>query len=169
MYFTNFYNIILLNFIFFTKIMKKIFSLIILSLLIFFWNILNTFSYSISIWWNNNVITWEWEKSPYCPNPWDCSLERWINEVKWKIDWIETNLTAAAYIQQIILYVLWFFALVTIIIIIWAWVMILMSAWNDDRVETAKKIIINCVIWLVVIFLAYPITNFIISIFDNSR
>ena len=63
---------------------------------------------------------------------------------------------------------MWFLFFVTVVIIIWAWVVILTSAWNDDKVENAKKIIINCIIWLIVIFLAYPIARFIIWIFDQA-
>ncbi|ATU05451.1 hypothetical protein BKN14_03285 [Candidatus Gracilibacteria bacterium HOT-871] len=122
----------------------------------------------INVGGNNNIIRTD-TKIPYCPNPGDCSLDKGIEESKGKIDGIKSDGTAADYIQDIIIYVLGFLFLITVIIIIWAGAIILTSAGNDDKVENAKKIIINCVIGMVVIFAAYPISSFIIGIFIKTR
>lgn len=148
--------------------MRKIIFWILAIFLLISLFVSDTQASQINVWWNNNIIRTD-TKIPYCPNPWDCSLDKWIEESKWKIDWIKSDWTAADYIQDIIIYVLGFLFLITVIIIIWAWAIILTSAWNDDKVENAKKIIINCVIWMVVIFAAYPISSFIIWIFIKTR
>lgn len=98
----------------------------------------------------------------------DCSLESWINDAKGQVDVIKSDWTAVSYVQEIVMYVLGFLFLVTVLIIIWAWVRILTSAGNDDVVQKSKKIIINAIIWLIVIFLAYPIASFVVNLFDRS-
>lgn len=149
--------------------MKKIFFYI----LLFF---MSLFSFGLNISANNSTITIWWDKifdtkptNPYCSEPGDCSLKKWIDETKWKIHWIEKNWTAVSYIQWVISYILSFLFLVTVLIIIWAWFTILTSAWNDDKVDSAKKIIKNSIIWLIVIFLAYPISSFIVWTFEKAK
>jgi len=151
--------------------MKKIFFYIAIFFAIFSFNFSNTFAYNDfdlakaanSALFNNTPTV------PYCPpGASECGLDKWIEQSKEWIDWIKKDWDFASYLQEIILYVLWFLFFVTVVIIIWAWVVILTSAWNDDKVENAKKIIINCIIWLIVIFLAYPIARFIIWIFDQA-
>lgn len=150
--------------------MKKIISLLI-CFFVFFSGLSNVWAVSFessSIFWDTKI------SQPYCKNPEDCGLQKWIEETKWQIKWVVNGenwqpQNAVEYIQKVVSFVLSFLFALTVLLIIFAWVMILTSAWNDDRVETAKKIIKNSVIWLLVIFLAYPISNFIISIFVNSK
>lgn len=108
----------------------------------------------------NNVIYCSWDK--------DCGLEKWIEKTK-VINSIEKDADAASYAQRVVVYVLWFLFFVTVLIIIWAGAVILTSAWNDDKIEKAKKIIMNCIIWIIVIFLAYPITSFVVWVFDKAK
>lgn len=149
--------------------MKKI-LLLLLSFLLLFWLNLKVDSYTIpkSISWQWQVIQQDSPKNPYCSDG-NCDLEKWIDLAKNQIKWVEKDKTASTYVQDIVLYVLWFLFFITVLIIIWAWVIILTSAWNDDKVENAKKIIINCVIWIILIFLAYPITSFVVWLFDKGK
>lgn len=149
--------------------MKKIFTSIVLFLTICFAWVFMTSSASAVNVINHKSIFWEDAKQPYCPNPSDCWLEKGIEEAKWQVSSLETEGTAVSFLQDRIDYVLWFLLAISVIIIIFAWVMILTSAWNDDRIQTAKKIIMYCVIWIMVIFVAYPITKFIIDILDKSK
>lgn len=102
---------------------------------------------------------------PYCDTDDECGLEQWINEVKnsW-IDWVVTEGLASDYLQNIVVYVLWFLAIVWVILIIYSWFRLLVSAWNEEQMTNSKKIILYVVIWIVIIFLAWPITNFIIDV-----
>lgn len=116
--------------------------LIIISIwLSIFYNIENTFSAS------------DWK---YCPESDPFCLEQKVdNELKttWKIDEVATS---------IINYLLWFLYLVAIIYwLYWAW-HIISAWWEEEKTKKWRTIIIRAVIWLVVIFLAWPIARFII-------
>lgn len=149
--------------------MKKILAFIIMIFSFFNFLFLEVWAFSINQ--KDWIINSENVKIPYCdPNSWqECGFEQWIKKSKEGITSIETEKTAVDYIQDVILYIFGFLFFVTVLIIIWAWVTILISAWNDDKVENAKKIIINCIIWICVIFLAYPIARFVIWTFDKAK
>jgi hypothetical protein len=104
---------------------------------------------------------------PYCQN-WNCWLEEWIKEIEGSgINWVVMHWTASEYIQKIVVYLLSFLALVAVLIIIYAWVNILTSAGDDERVKKSTWMIKYAIIWLVIIFLAYPITTFVIWVFNR--
>lgn len=66
-------------------------------------------------------------------------------------------------IMEMIKYLSWFLWFIAILYwLYWAWN--IFSALSDDnKVKNWKTIIIRACIWLVIIFLAYPITNFVIN------
>jgi len=151
--------------------MQKIYSYLAL-FFVFIFSFVTVSAHTIVIPGSNNNIfnEWKWDwKIPYCNNG-DCSFEKWVETIKNSdLATIKRDWTAVSYIQDVVNYVLGFLFAITVIFIIWAWVMILTSAWNDDKVEKAKKIIIHAIIWLCVIFLAYPISSFVIDIFTNTK
>jgi hypothetical protein len=106
---------------------------------------------------------------PYC-NDGKCWFIEWINEI-WKsnIDWVITKGTASDYIQRVVVYLLRFLALVAVIVIIYAWFNILTAAWEDEKVKKSKSMILYAIVGLAIIFLAWPITTFIIGIFTSSN
>ena len=138
--------------------MKKI--LIILIWLFSLFSLTNIVDASIFQNWSTEI--------QYCS--WDsCWLDKWINEVaKSDIDWMVKNTTMSSYIQRILVYLLWFLKLVSVILVIYAWFNMLTSAWNDEKFKKSKTMIIYAIIWLAVIWLAWPITNFIINLFVNN-
>ena len=132
--------------------MKKIF-LFVISVFISFVLLNNV---DASIFWSNN------SNIPYCN--WDeCSLEKWVEYAKW-VDWVVTTWTASEYVQKIVVYLLSFLKLVAVILIIYAWFNMLTSAWDEEKAKKSKTIIVFAIIWLLIIYLAWPITNFIIDI-----
>lgn len=141
--------------------MKKIFSYITLIFIIWISNffVVNTFA-ADHIFWDNVT-------QPYCSEGSKCWLEEWIEEIKWKVEWIKTEWTAVDYVQWVVSYILTFLFAITVILIMWAWFMILTAAGDSDKIDKAKKIITNCIIGLMVIFLAYAITSFIVDIFTK--
>lgn len=151
--------------------MQKIYSYLAL-FFVFIFSFWTVSAYSVTVWGSNSNIFNEGNNSwkvPYCNNG-DCSFEKWVETIKNSdLATIKREWTAVSYIQDVVNYVLGFLFAITVIFIIWAWVMILTAAWNDDRVEKAKKIIIHAIIWLCVIFLAYPISSFVIDIFTNTK
>jgi len=110
-----------------------------------------------SIFWGTNV------KIPYCESWDDCSLEEWV-QYAWDISSVVTTWTASAYIQKIVVYILTFLKLLAVLLIIYAWFNMLTAAWDEEKAKKSKTIIVFAIIWLLIIFLAWPITNFVIDI-----
>lgn len=141
--------------------MKYILSVLSLIFLIFSFSI-TTNSYAAS----NSIFNNQTNKIPYCDDGWECGLKEWIEAIK-DIDAIETSRSASEYIQAVVKYVLWFLALITIIIIIYSWFNILTSIWDEEKAKKSKTIIIYSIIWLAIIFLAWPISDFIFKVLNS--
>ena len=142
---------------------KKINKIIILILLIFsnlflLWINL-TQADDCGIWW----LCWNTDSIKYCK--WDsCWLDKGIAEVKANLwDEVEKEYTALQYTQKIIGYVLTFLATISVIYIIYAWFMIMISGGDEEKLNSQKKTIISVIIWIVVIWLAYSI---VLTVFD---
>ncbi len=140
-------------------------------LLVYLWllfAILFSATFSVNAWVfqdnDNNSI-------PYCK--WDeCGLKKGIEEAKWKVKDIyddSDSKWASDYLQDIVIYLLWFLYFVWVIIIIYAWFVILTANWDEEKVSKAKKIILYVIIGMIVIFLAGPITNFILDMFREAK
>jgi len=139
--------------------MKNIKIILLFILLIFsFW--FNTNSIFADFWSdtfnnsNDNSI-------PYCQEG-ECWIEQWIKDLK-NIQDIETDRKASVYIQDIVINVLWYLYLIWVILIIYAWFLILTSTWDEEKIKKWKNIIIFTVIWIIVIYLASPIIKFVIG------
>lgn len=106
---------------------------------------------------------------PYCK--WnECSLEKGIEESRWQVENIyDGSKWASKYIQDILIYLLWFLYFIGVVIIIYAWFTILTANWDEEKVSKAKKIILYVIIGMIVIFLAGPITNFILDMFKSAK
>lgn len=98
---------------------------------------------------------------------WNCdSISDGTNLVKYEINDIEKDRTFSQFVQDILIYLLWFLSLIAIIYIIYAWFMILIWAWDEEKLKKSKTTILYVVIWMVLIWLAYPITLFIINVLN---
>lgn len=107
---------------------------------------------------------------PYCSwQDWvDCSLDSWVNTVsKWVND-IEQHKKFTQKVQDITSYAIWFIALLGVLYIIYAWFGILTDSWDWAKVKKSKSIITYVLLWIVVIFLAYPIINWAITQLLNT-
>lgn len=93
----------------------------------------------------------------------ECNLKTWIEQSKDIIDGVETERTFSEYIQDIVVYILWFLSIIAVIFIIYAWFTILTWAWDEEKLKTSKKTIIYVVIWMIVIWSAYSIVLLIID------
>lgn len=114
----------------------------------------NAFTLS-SLFWANNKVHIE------CATA-GCSLSGGVANVKSTVWGIETwSLTS--YIQVIVPYILSFVSLIAVIYIIYAWFRILTWAWEEEVLKKQKSTIFYVVIWITIIWLAYPITKFIID------
>lgn len=84
----------------------------------------------------------------------------WLDKIKW---WLQGSTdTVDIVVQDYIVYLFWFLALIAILYWIY-WGFSILSAWDDEeKVSKWKTIIIQAIIWLLIIFLAWPITSFFI-------
>lgn len=140
--------------------MKKIVLFLIIFLFSSFYFYYSNADFSDIIGWGNKIIYCQWDS---------CWLDKWVDLVREELDdWIRKDEKASVYIQQVVVYILWFVTLIAVLYIIYAWFMILTSAWDTDKREKQKKILISVFIWILVIWLSYAIVNFIISILDRS-
>ncbi len=139
--------------------MKKIFfSLIAL----FFLSLSFQTVWASTIWWTSDT------EIPYC-NWDDCWLDQWVQQVKDSgIDGVVTEWKASEYVQWITAYILWFLSIIAVLIIIYAWFNLLTSAWDEEKAKKSKTIIIFTILWLVIIYLAGPITTFVVDVLTQG-
>lgn len=106
----------------------------------------------------NNTTT----EIPYCK--WnDCWIKQWVESIK-SIEWMENKASASQYIQRVTKYILWFLALVATLFIIYSWFVLLTWAWDEEKSKKSKTIIVYSLLWIVIIFLAWPIVDFILKV-----
>jgi len=105
------------------------------------------------------------QKIQYCDwSDWtECSLSWWISQVWNKVDWIVNDRTFSQYIQDIIAYLIWFLFFVALVYVLYAWFKILVSSWEEEELKKSKSIIAYVIIWIILIFLAYSIVNFVMK------
>ena len=128
--------------------------------------IFSIFSLSVNAWFSD---LFGWSSPKVNINCWgkDCNIQTWIEEVKWTVNWIETERWLAEYIQDIVLYILSFVSIIAVIYIIYSWFRILTWGWDEENLKKQKTNILHVILWMIIIWLAYPITIFIIWIFNN--
>jgi len=95
----------------------------------------------------------------------DCWLTQWIDALKW-LEYIETERSFSVYAQDIVKFLLWFVYLVAVAFIVYAWFNLLTGAGDEEKAKKSKGMIIYVVIWILIIFLAGPITEFILNILN---
>jgi len=98
---------------------------------------------------------------------WDCNIKTWVEEVKKTINWIETDRPLSEYIQDVVVNILTFLSIIAVIYIIYAWFRILTWAWEEEVLKKQKSTILYVIIGMAVIWLAYPITTFIVWILNS--
>jgi len=136
--------------------MKYLVWILAFVILIFsFWNVFGA---------TNSIFNNSTNRIPYC-NYWECWLVEWVNSVR-NINAIEKNRSASQYIQDVTIYVLSFLALIATLYIIYAWFNLLTSAWDEDKAKKSKTIILYAIGWLLIIFIAWPLIDFVLNIIN---
>lgn len=59
-------------------------------------------------------------------------------------------------------YLTWFIWVITIVLIIWAWFLMISSSWNEDKNKKAKSIIRFIFIWIILIAISVSLFNFMV-------
>jgi len=140
------------------KIISKLLIVLILSI----W----TFSVNTNAWFFDDLFQESQPKVNVVCDWGDCNIQTWIENVKNSVNWIETNRSLSQYIQDIVVFILSFLSIIAVIYIIYAWFRILIWAWDEEVLKKQKSTILYVIIWMAVIWLAYPITIFIIGILN---
>ena len=146
----------------------RVFSKILLILILGFW----VFSFNANAWFFNDLL---WDSQVKIDIWIDCwenwqqlCIDAWIEKVKDTVNWIEKERTLSDYIQSVVAYLLTFLSIIAVLYIIYAWFRILTWAWEEEVLKKQKTTILYVIIWIAVIWLAYPITKFIISLFSDT-
>lgn len=66
-------------------------------------------------------------------------------------------------IANVIRIALSFLGIVAVLIVLWGGILWMTAAGNDDKVETAKKVLFSGLIGLIIILSAFAITNFVVN------
>ena len=69
-------------------------------------------------------------------------------------------------IRNILEYLLGFLWLIAVIVAIYAWFQILTAGWDEDKVKNGKSTLINALIGLFVILIAYALVSWMINAFS---
>lgn len=87
----------------------------------------------------------------------------WVNNANtttWKLE----DQTLWEALQTYVNYIMTFLYLIAVFYALWWWFLILTAAWDEEKVSKWKTILIQWGIWLLVIFLAWSIVKWILSI-----
>ena len=145
---------------------KKILLTIILIILSFGLFLNNSQAKIVDIYW---IV--QWNTNIPCTAE-SCTIDSWISAAKSKIKdkWVITdNTTALEYVQKLISYLLTFLTLIATIYIIYAWFRILTSSWEDDVIKNSKKTIIYVIVWIALIWFAYEIAYWAVTMWDEIK
>lgn len=90
----------------------------------------------------------------------------WVNKLdpRLKVWWGDLIFT----LNNIIWYLIWLLYFIAVALWIYWWFMILTSWWEEDKVKKWKNIVLYVIYWLIVIFLASQLINWVIDIMSNS-
>lgn len=101
----------------------------------------------------------------YC-NGGECGLDEGVALVKGWINDLETERTLSQYIQDVVQYLLMFLSIIAVLYIIYAGFMILTGNGDEEKLKKSRTTIVYVALWLVIIWLAWPITLFILNILN---
>jgi hypothetical protein len=92
----------------------------------------------------------------------ECKAETiaWYDIVTTKCIWNARLDTVSDTFIQIINWMNWFIGIITILLIIYAWFIILFSSWEEEKVKKAKNTLIYIAIWLFLLVANYLILTF---------
>ncbi|MDD3144874.1 MAG: hypothetical protein PHV23_02065 [Candidatus Gracilibacteria bacterium] len=106
---------------------------------------------------------------PYCQPGEPCGLGDGVDQVKNSgIQGLVTIGTGSEYVQRMVAYALSFLAIVAVILIIYAGFNLLISIGDEEKAKKSKTIIFFAILGLLIIFLAKPITTFVINILSST-
>jgi hypothetical protein len=94
------------------------------------------------------------------------TVTRGLTNVQTQVGWGTVDLEAA--IIKIITFIMAFLGLIAIIIILWGGFTWMTAGGNEEKIASAKKILIAGVVGLAIILAAYAIATFVVNILVNA-
>ena len=123
---------------------------------------------NVNAWFFDEFLNGSETKVQYCDDEWECWLEQGIEIVRDWINDIETERTFSEYIQDIVIYLLSFITIIAVIYIIYAGFRLIVDTWDDgEKTKNAKSTILYVIIWIVIIWLAFPITKWLMAVLNT--
>jgi len=139
--------------------MKIFISLFVVFFVVLFWSI------SVQAWFFDSFIN-GWDPDiRYCSDG-ECWLQEWIDAVEGWITDLETERSASDYIQDIVRYLLTFVSIIAVLYIIYAGFQILIWWWDEEKMKSSKQMIIYVLLGMILMWLAWPITLFILNVLN---
>jgi len=136
----------------------KILSFFIISIIIMSFGVLQSHA-----WFFDSFISSGTPEVRYCSGG-DCWLQEWIDAIEWSVTDLETTRSASEYIQDIVRYLLTFVTLIAVLYIIYAGFQILIWWGDEEKLKSSKQMIIYVLLGIIVMWLAWPITLFILNV-----
>jgi lysylphosphatidylglycerol synthetase-like protein (DUF2156 family) len=87
------------------------------------------------------------------------SIDLWLNKAT-GVAWSQS--TADNAVIKLVWNLATFLSLVAVLFALWGWFNILTAGWAEDKVKKWKTILIQALIWLVVIWLAYSAVSWLV-------
>ena len=143
------------------KIFSKVISIILTLIFI-------GFSTQVSAGWLSDLNETSSPTINYCQWDDDCGIEKGLEVVKDNLDGVETEVALSQYIQNIVVYLIWFLSIIAVIYIIYAGFNILTGTGDEEKIKKSKSTITYVIAWLIVIYLSYSIVAFIFDVFDQA-
>lgn len=101
----------------------------------------------------------------YCTGN-ECGIDQGADLIRDSLWDIETDRSISQYVQDVVAYLLSFLALIAVIYVIYAGFNIMIWNGDEEKLKKSRQTIIYVLLWLIVIFLAWPITLFILNILN---
>ena len=112
----------------------------------------------------DNYINWGNPTSRYCQGD-ECGVQQGIDLVWTWINDVETERSLSEYIQDVAEFALTFVSIIAVLYIIYAGFRILIGNGEEEQLKKSKTTIIYVIIGLIVMWLAWSITAFVLNIF----
>lgn len=96
----------------------------------------------------------------------DCGLDAGIELAKQGINDIEKDRSLSEYVQDIVVYLLTFISIIAVLYIMYAGFNILIGNGDEDKLKKSKATIVYVAIGIVLIWLAWPITSFLLNLLN---
>ncbi len=113
-----------------------------------------------------------WNSQPkvqYCDDEGECGLIEGIDLAKDGINDIETDRSFSEYIQDLVQYLLTFVTIIAVVYIIYAGFRLMVDPGDDsEKVKRTKNIILYVIVGIIIIWLAWPITLWLLKLLGTS-